>query len=74
MPKEPRKKIKLTIPIEVLCDVGETRKRHQSVSNRIVELVVKGLEKQRADYDAKQLEELIKEGKITADIGAVKKC
>ena len=69
-------KIRLTISLELLCQIWKTRKPNQSLDDRFTELIKQGLKVQREiDRDAEgmaQLKELIKEGKVEDPLGVFK--
>ncbi len=65
------KTIKLTIDLDLLIKIWNTRKPNQSIDSRIEDLIVKGLETQKAND---QFDELIREGKVSDQNGEFKQC
>jgi hypothetical protein len=69
--------VDVTIPSNLLSLIEKSRKPNQTLNDRIVELIGKGLEAQKKEDDAAtnaQLDELIKEGKIYTNSGVVEFC
>ena len=69
-------KIRLTISLELLCKIWKTRKPNQTIDNRFEELIREGLKIQweikRDAEGMKQLEELVREGKVQDPLGVFK--
>jgi hypothetical protein len=68
--------VDVTIPPNLRSLIVKSRKPNQTLNERIVELIGKGLEAQKKEDDAinAQLDELIKEGKIFTNSGVVEFC